>query len=176
VPFFRKGEDLPEVRLAGRVKFRRVEGRTYHPTPEESQVGNTWTFDRQVEDSLVTSPLPGLNDITMRQILDTEEHVQIPPMMYSDPFYRITYLIKEEIRKYKWIEGEKGRKLSWEEARREWTDAHRQQFERFLIDTLSVAAANEPLTTGEEPPAEEERRTPPGLAGRLSQLPHQAGG
>ena len=31
----------------------------------------------------------------------------IPPMMYSDPFYRITHLIKEEIRKYKWIEGEK---------------------------------------------------------------------
>jgi hypothetical protein len=25
--------------------------------------------------------------------------------VYSDPFYRITYLIKEEIRKYKWIEG-----------------------------------------------------------------------
>ena len=40
----------------------------------------------------------------MRQILETEEHVQIPPVMYSDPFYRITYLIKEEIRKYKWIE------------------------------------------------------------------------
>ena len=49
----------------------------------------------------------------MRQILETEEHVQIPPVVYSDPFYRITYLIKEEIRKYKWIEGEKGRKLSW---------------------------------------------------------------
>jgi hypothetical protein len=44
----------------------------------------------------------------MRQILETEEHVPIPPIMYSDPFYRITYLIKEEIRKYKWIEGEKG--------------------------------------------------------------------
>ena len=39
--------------------------------------------------------------------------------MYSDPFYRITHLIKEEIRKYKWIEGEKGRKLSWERARQE---------------------------------------------------------
>ena len=50
----------------------------------------------------------------MREILETEEHVPIPPIMYSDPFYRITYLIKEEIRKYKWIEGEKGRKLSWE--------------------------------------------------------------
>src|SRR5271157_5392022 len=36
----------------------------------------------------------------MRQILETEEHVPIPPIMYSDPFYRITYLIKEEIWKY----------------------------------------------------------------------------
>src|SRR6476620_2411509 len=52
----------------------------------------------------------------MRQILEIEEYVQIPPQMYSDPFYRITYLIKEEIRKYKWIEGEKGHKLSWEQA------------------------------------------------------------
>ena len=61
----------------------------------------------------------------MREILETEEHVPVPPIIYSDPFYRITYLIKEEIRKYKWIEGEKGRKLSWERARQEWTDAYR---------------------------------------------------
>jgi hypothetical protein len=33
--------------------------------------------------------------------------VAVPPMMYSDPFYRITYHIKEEIRKHKWIEGER---------------------------------------------------------------------
>lgn len=72
----------------------------------------------------------------MRQILETEDYVPIPPMVYSDPFYRITYLIKEEIRKYKWIEGEKGRKLSWEQARQEWTKAHREEFEKFLIDTL----------------------------------------
>jgi len=43
----------------------------------------------------------------MRQILETEDHVAVPPMMYSDPFYRITYLIKEDIRKYKWIERRK---------------------------------------------------------------------
>jgi hypothetical protein len=42
----------------------------------------------------------------MRQILETEQHVPVPPMMLSDPFYRI----KEEIRKYKWMEGEQGRK------------------------------------------------------------------
>lgn len=96
-------------------------------------------------------------------------------MMYSDPFYRITYLIKEEIRKYKWIEGEKGRKLSWEEARREWTDLHRQQFENFLIDTLSVADADQEVTGMDERP-QEERRNLPGMAAKLSQLPHQGGG
>jgi hypothetical protein len=30
----------------------------------------------------------------MRQILGTEAYVPVPPIMYSDPFYRITYLIK----------------------------------------------------------------------------------
>ena len=73
----------------------------------------------------------------MRQILETEEHVVIPPMMYSDPFYRITCLIKEEIRKHKWIEGEKGRALSREHARDEWTKAYREEYEKFLVDTLS---------------------------------------
>jgi hypothetical protein len=52
----------------------------------------------------------------MHQLLATEAHVQVPPMLFSDPFYRITYLIKDEIRKYKWIEAEKGRALSWEQA------------------------------------------------------------
>jgi hypothetical protein len=73
----------------------------------------------------------------MRQILDTEQYVQVPPMMLSDPFYRITYLIKEEIRKYKWNEGEKGRQLSWEEARKEWTEQHRAKYEEFLMDTMT---------------------------------------
>jgi hypothetical protein len=74
----------------------------------------------------------------MRQILETEQYVQVPPMMLSDPFYRITYLIKEEIRKYKWIEGEKGRQLTWEEARKEWMEAHRDKYEKFLMDTLEI--------------------------------------
>src|SRR5271165_3342362 len=100
----------------------------------------------------------------MREILETEEHVPVPPIMYSDPFYRITYLIKEEIRKYKWIEGEKGRKLSWERARQEWTDAHREKYEKFLIDTLYFPDATLP----EEPPAEEQHvRTANRLLGKV---------
>ena len=106
----------------------------------------------------------------MRQILETEEHVQVPPVMYSDPFYRISYLIKEEIRKYKWFEGEKGRKLSWEQARQEWTDAYREKYEKFLIDTLSFSDATPP----EEPTAEEERAFV--ADNRLAKLPHSISG
>lgn len=77
----------------------------------------------------------------MRKILETEEHVQIPPILYADPFYRISYLVKEEIRKYKWVEGEKGRKLTWKRARQEWTEAYREKYEKFLIDTLSFTSS-----------------------------------
>ncbi|HWY92718.1 MAG TPA: hypothetical protein VNY04_07435 [Chthoniobacterales bacterium] len=106
----------------------------------------------------------------MRQILETEEHVQIPPVMYSDPFYRISYLIKEEIRKYKWFEGEKGRKLSWKQALQEWTDAYREKYEKFLIDTLSFSDPTPP----KEPPAEEERAFV--ADNRLAKLPHSISG
>jgi hypothetical protein len=34
------------------------------------------------------------------------------------------------------LEGEKGRALSWEEAGAEWTEAHRKEYEKFLLDTL----------------------------------------
>ena len=74
----------------------------------------------------------------MRQILDSEQYVQVPPMMLADPFYRITYLIKEEIRKFKWIEAEKGRPLTWEQARDEWMNVHREKYEKFLMDTLAI--------------------------------------
>jgi hypothetical protein len=105
----------------------------------------------------------------MRQILETEEHVQIPPVMYSDPFYRISYLIKEEIRKYKWFEGEKGRKLSWEQARQEWTDAYREKYEKFLIDTLSIPEPGYP----EEPPADDQNDFVAG--NKLPNLPQRIG-
>jgi hypothetical protein len=106
----------------------------------------------------------------MRQILEVEEHVQVPPVIYSDPFYRITYLVKEEIRKYKWIEAEKDRKLSWEQARQEWTAAHREKYEKFLVETLSFPEA----IPAEQPPAD--TQSIPTTASKLAQLPHRAGG
>ena len=92
----------------------------------------------------------------MRQILETEEHVTVPPMLYADPFYRITYLIKEEIRRFKWLQGERGRRLSWKEARAEWTKAHREDYEKFLLATLLF-----PVSSAEQ--------TKLGSAGELAQ-------
>jgi hypothetical protein len=104
----------------------------------------------------------------MRLILETEEDVQIPHVLYSDPFYRITYLIKEDIRKYKWIEGEKGRNLSWEQARQEWTEFHGEVYEKFLIDTLSFPDTASP---------KESRGRPIFAAGNmLASLPQRTGG
>jgi len=72
----------------------------------------------------------------MRKILESEAHVPVPPMVMSDPFYRMTYIMKEEIRKHKWVEGEKGRVLTWEEALAEWTAKHSEAFEKFVRETI----------------------------------------
>jgi hypothetical protein len=106
-----------------------------------------------------------------RQILETEDHVAVPPMMYADPFYRITYLIKEEIRKHKWIEGEKGRQLSWKEARTEWTKAHRKEYEKFLLDTLSFPN----LVPGAEQTKQDSAQELARVSATLSMLPHRSG-
>jgi hypothetical protein len=109
----------------------------------------------------------------MRQILETEDHVAVPPMMYADPFYRITYLIKEEIRKHKWIEGEKGRQLSWREARAEWTKAHRKEYEKFLLETLSFPNL---VPSAAVQPKDESAEELAHRSATLSMLPHRSGG
>jgi hypothetical protein len=88
-------------------------------------------------------------------------------MLYADAFYRITHLIKEEIRAHKWREGEKGRQLSWEEARAEWTKAHRKEYEKFLLETLSFQDLV-PATPNRDSTQEALHRTAP-----LSMLPHR---
>lgn len=91
----------------------------------------------------MTSPAPTAvqtdqTTAAMRKILETEDHVPVPPMMVHDPFYRMTYIMKEEIRKHKWIEAEKGRALTWSEARNEWLKKHGDTYARFLRETLFI--------------------------------------
>ena len=74
----------------------------------------------------------------MRNVLASEQYVEVPPVMYADPFFRITMLIKEEIRKFKWTEGEKGRQLSWDQARMEWSKNYRDKYVGYLMETLHI--------------------------------------
>jgi hypothetical protein len=165
---------------AGPLPALKVPPQPKAPSPRKKRVGRGrraprkgLDFSAQGARFLPPSPACRLPCTAMRRILETEDYVPIPPVMYADPFYRITYLMKEEIRKYKWIEGEKGRPLSWAQARQEWTDAHRARFEKFLMDTLAIPA--EPL--GEKPPAEpeDEPRALAAAAAKLSRLPRTGG-
>ena len=101
----------------------------------------------------------------------------------DDVQHRITYQIKEEIRKYKWIEGEKGRALSWQQARAEWTEAHREEYEKFLLDTLpsadSITGKLSTETENQSQRAEDSAEAQEDIArtgARLSKLPHRASG
>lgn len=73
---------------------------------------------------------------TLKQVLDSEDYVPVPPDLTADPFYRIAYLIKQEIRKFKWIEAENGNDMTWEEARRAWSERHFNDYDAFLKHTL----------------------------------------
>lgn len=72
----------------------------------------------------------------MHSILQTEDYVPVSPEVMADPFYRIAYLVKQEIRKFKWIESEAGRNLTWEEARRQWCGQNRERYLAFMEASL----------------------------------------
>ncbi len=74
----------------------------------------------------------------IQKVLDKEDYVPVPPQARSDPYYTITYLIKDEVRKHKWIEGEKGRKMTWDEARDEWLTKYHEDFIDFIIQMKKV--------------------------------------
>lgn len=71
-----------------------------------------------------------------RSMMETEDYVPVPPELMSDPFYRITHLVKQEIRKHKWIRSEKGESLTWAEARESWATMHFRTYERFFREAI----------------------------------------
>ena len=61
-------------------------------------------------------------------LLESEGHVPYEPGKHNRLHFQMCRLVKDEIREHKWIEGEKGRDLTWEEAVKEWMDEHYQSF------------------------------------------------
>lgn len=62
------------------------------------------------------------------QVLSQEGYVEMSPAQKDTPQYRIAYLVKEEIRRHAWLENEKGRGLTWTQAKQEWMHDHYADF------------------------------------------------
>lgn len=74
----------------------------------------------------------------MKNILKTEKYVEVPPFVKSSPDYRIAYAKKEAIRAHKWIEAEKGRNLTWEEAKNEWLKKYENEFDEYFKEIYQL--------------------------------------
>jgi hypothetical protein len=66
----------------------------------------------------------------MKDILEIEQYVEVSPYEKQSYEYKYNYAKKEAIRTHKWIEAEKGRILSWDDAKEEWTRLYEKAFER----------------------------------------------
>ena len=66
-------------------------------------------------------------------LLESEGHVPYEPGKHNKLHFQMCRLVKDEIREHKWIEGEKGRDLTWEEAVNEWMDKHYKAFIKAVV-------------------------------------------
>lgn len=76
------------------------------------------------------------NDI-INKVLESEEYVHIEPSLKNSFEFRISHLIKEEIRSHRWNIGTEGRNLTWIEAKNEWMTLYYDAFLKGLKSSLS---------------------------------------
>jgi hypothetical protein len=72
----------------------------------------------------------------VNKVLATEDHVYLSPIEKESFCFKLAFLVKEEIRKHRWIEGEKHRHLEWEEAKNEWMKLYYEDFLKHLKNSL----------------------------------------
>jgi hypothetical protein len=61
-------------------------------------------------------------------LLESEDYVPFEPSKHNKFHFNIARLVKDEIRSHKWVEVEKGREMSWEDAVNEWMNYHYDDF------------------------------------------------
>ena len=71
-------------------------------------------------------------------LLESEGHVSFNPKKHNKLHFQLCRLVKDEIREHKWIEGEKGRNLTWEEAVNEWMEQHYQAFINAVVPKARI--------------------------------------
>ena len=68
-------------------------------------------------------------------LLESEGYVAFDKTKHNKFHFNICRLVKDEIRSHKWIEAEKGRDLSWQEAVNEWMEIHYSTFINAIVPT-----------------------------------------
>jgi len=66
-------------------------------------------------------------------LLESEDYVPFEPSKHNKFHFNIARLVKDEIRSHKWVEAEKGRELTWEDAVNEWMNYHYDDFIMAII-------------------------------------------
>lgn len=74
----------------------------------------------------------------INKVLETENHVVLSPTEKDTFCFKLAFLTKEEIRNFKWLEGEKQRNLSWDEAKNEWMKLYYDDFLKHLKGSLKT--------------------------------------
>jgi len=68
------------------------------------------------------------NKPIIEYLLESEEYVRFDPIKHNRFHFNLCRLVKDEIRSHRWLESEKGRKMSWEDAVKEWMNHHYDDF------------------------------------------------
>ena len=66
-------------------------------------------------------------------LLESEDYVPFEPSKHNQFHFNIARLVKDEIRSHKWVEAEKGREFTWEDAVNEWMNFHYDDFIMAII-------------------------------------------
>jgi hypothetical protein len=73
------------------------------------------------------------------QLLESEEYVPYNPGKHDKLHFQLARLVKDEIRTYKWIEGEMGNELTWPQAVAEWMVVHYKDYMAAISPKKSFA-------------------------------------
>lgn len=76
------------------------------------------------------------NKPIIEQLLESEGYVPFDENKHNKFHFNLCRLVKDEIRSHKWVEAEKGRELTWEEAVIEWMEKY---YENFLNEIIPVS-------------------------------------
>lgn len=82
-----------------------------------------------------------MNNTITQLVLSSENYVEVSPETKNSFEYQLSFLIKNEIRNYKWFRGEEGKTLTWDEAKNEWMKLYYKDFTNYIKENFGPKKA-----------------------------------